>query len=110
MASVAALEGISVFGLAWRSTLNLRGQPARLGNEDALKVGDAAAIRDSIVVDIRNWLKMPATRRALSLDERLAIEPTVDELADAEDDIDSVKEVLGLLYDQFDYLRVCVVS
>jgi hypothetical protein len=109
MASAAALAGIQAYGLKWRFEISLHGQPQRLGQEDDLKVGDAAAIRDSIVRDLRGFLA-GAGRNLPEHEGRTAIENLIDDLDMCDDDPDDLKAVLTELYDEFDLRRICVVA
>lgn len=107
--SAAAMSGIQVHGHRWRLEISFNGQPARLSDEDSLKVGDCADIRDHIVATVRKWLEMRHVQEVLGADDRSALEAAVDDLDMSDDDPDELKHALNELYDQFDFYRVCVV-
>lgn len=106
--SAAAMSGIETHGHRWRYEINLRGQPERLGDEEALVVGDCLAIRDSILADLRKFLGR--TFKAPDADLRAGIEAQLDDLEMAGDDIEELRAVLADLYDIFDFHRVCVIA
>jgi hypothetical protein len=82
----AALAGIEDNGLHWKREIDFAGQPGRLGEEDALQVGDCAAIRDRIVKIGRAW-----AQRLPQGDLRDETETALDELEMCDDDIDEVR-------------------
>lgn len=107
--SASALEGIKVNGLAWRAEINLLGQTSRLGDEDALKVGDCLQIRDTIVRQVQAFVDGQQGRKLERL-ERLVLASVVEDISVCPDDPDELKKDLTRLFDQFDYMRVCVVG
>jgi hypothetical protein len=108
MMNEMALHGIREYGLKWRAEISFHGQPARLADEDNLKVGDVAVIRDAIVRDVRNFLEGRASR-ALDQEARDKLAEVVEEVEMCDDDPHEVKRALNDLYDQFDFYRVCVL-
>lgn len=107
--SAAAMSGIQVHGHRWRLEISYSGQVDRLGDVESLKVGDCAAIRDHVVNHTRAWLKNTRVLQVLDEDDRYRIGNILDDLEMCEDDPDELRVELNNLYDQFDFLRVCVV-
>lgn len=107
--SSAAIAGISANGHRWKAEINMRGQVSRLGDEDSLKVGDVAAIRDSVIDRVKRFLASPASK-FLDADDKYSFENALDDLEMCDDDIDEVRGALNELYDLFDYHRICVVG
>lgn len=102
----AALAGIRANGLAWKHNVKLGDLTIKLADEDALKIGDVAALRDQIVERVRALVERTRNDREM----KLAVNSAIDDLAACADDPDEVKKALGHLYDQFDYFRVCVLD
>lgn len=103
--SAAALEGISANGLRWKGTINLGGQPSRLGDPELLVVGDCARIRDDIARRCKVFIQtMGVSPMTLALGSKL------DDLERCDDDPDQMRRVLSDLYDVFDFYRICVVA
>ena len=109
MTSGAAIEGVKAYGLAWKASINLRGQTERLADEDSLKIGDCLVIRDSIARSVREFLNSRAAR-VLDMIGRDAIAGSIDGLEQCGDDPDELREALQWLYDQFDFFRICMVG
>lgn len=101
----AALDGIEAFGHRWRFSIHLSDQTSRLADEDALRVGDAEAIGQTIGRRLAAWV---AETPKLDDDMRYRFGEHAEELGDIEDDLDEVRYALNRLYDDFDFFRVCV--
>lgn len=103
--SAAALAGISANGLRWKGTINLGGQPSRLGEPETLVVGDCLKIRNDIVRRCKVFIQtMGVNPMTLALSDKL------DHLERCDDDPCELRGALVDLYDVFDFYRVCVVA
>lgn len=105
--SAAAQAGIEVNGRRWRYEINLRGQPARLSDVESLVVGDCAAIRDSIVADVKAFCERSFKPPTDVL--KASLLNLVEDLEMVDDDPEALSDMLNDLYDIFDFHRVCVV-
>lgn len=104
--SAAAMDGIAANGHRWRYQIKVAHLSDRLGDEDALKVGDVTVIRDEYVTRVRAFA---AATKDLTEYEKDRLEMCCVDLEECDDDLEQVRDALTDLYDCFDFFRICTV-
>lgn len=110
--SGADLAGIHEFGHRWCFEISLRGQTdvmAKMTEETPEAEVETCAM--AIVHTVMSWLSVQGMRPRPDDNMIASVTNAVEQLEFAADcGIEEVREALSVLYDQFDFYRICVVN